>query len=599
MTPYQNSPGLTYAGSSAAGITNDQSTGSITYTNVDGSIHWHEGKILANGAIFPEGINEQVAVPAGPPGIVPWRPALLYDSNNHAWITYAWINTTSQTESQMVTENQKTDGNWSTAPGFPKTLATGIPVNHAVDIVKLTNGRMYFIRGDGSRTIGKLWNGTAMGPDEQVLANDPEMLYTSTSSYGDDVYFASCMDPDGPQYGWCMDADARIQLKIRFYGNSSWGAPVVANVGSGIQADVPTISVLRNGIYAGDAVVFWIAPAASGKIMNRYVMYSRYSRSNDTFQAIPTTWIDDVSGLDVIDGMQSDYWFNGNQTAVFWTRDMGGGSYQGRIALLNVTLIPQPSYVQTFQSAGVGSDATGNLVSVTVNSGPPHVFGVPPPGSLSAVSGATVSYTYQNPITSSTSGKQYRLTGITGPASGFTVAGPNTITANYVAQFQVTSNVATPAYGSVSPSTGWFDYNSPVSITASPNLGYSLSSWSISGASCSGGPASNPCTFNMPLNPVTLTANFVRNAINTNTLNVNLHLLTYKIVNVRVQLLQGSTIVATKFLTLTMARPTALITFSNIPSGTLTIRVSGYGIQTQNRCIVVPPCTQTVNFAVH
>ncbi len=39
--------------------------------------------------------------------------------------------------------------------------------------------------------------------------------------------------------------------------------------------------------------------------------------------------------------------------------------------------------------------------------------------------------------------------------------------------------------------------------------GYTFSSWLISGASCSGSSSSNPCTFTMPSNAVSLTANFV------------------------------------------------------------------------------------------
>jgi len=38
--------------------------------------------------------------------------------------------------------------------------------------------------------------------------------------------------------------------------------------------------------------------------------------------------------------------------------------------------------------------------------------------------------------------------------------------------------------------------------------GMLFGSWSVSGASCSDGSTSNPCTFNMPSNGVTIIANF-------------------------------------------------------------------------------------------
>ena len=49
-----------------------------------------------------------------------------------------------------------------------------------------------------------------------------------------------------------------------------------------------------------------------------------------------------------------------------------------------------------------------------------------------------------------------------------------------------------------------------MNIVASPAPGWSFSGWSITGASCSNGAASTPCTFTMPNNPVSVTANFLQ-----------------------------------------------------------------------------------------
>jgi hypothetical protein len=71
-------------------------------------------------------------------------------------------------------------------------------------------------------------------------------------------------------------------------------------------------------------------------------------------------------------------------------------------------------------------------------------------------------------------------------------------------------SVSAGSVGSVSGTpSGSYSPNTQISVTASPSSSSTpFSLWSISGASCSGGASSNPCTFNMPSNGVTLTANF-------------------------------------------------------------------------------------------
>ena len=78
---------------------------------------------------------------------------------------------------------------------------------------------------------------------------------------------------------------------------------------------------------------------------------------------------------------------------------------------------------------------------------------------------------------------------------------------------------------------------------------------------------------------------------------MNLHLLSYKVVNVQVQVLQGSTVVASKTVTLTYANPTSTILLGPVPSGPVTVKISGYSIATQTRSLTIPPLPQTVDFA--
>jgi hypothetical protein len=65
--------------------------------------------------------------------------------------------------------------------------------------------------------------------------------------------------------------------------------------------------------------------------------------------------------------------------------------------------------------------------------------------------------------------------------------------------------------GSFSPSCSYgcrYHVGDIISITATPSLGYSFSSWTLSGASCSGGTSANPCQLVFPNHDVTVNANF-------------------------------------------------------------------------------------------
>ena len=79
----------------------------------------------------------------------------------------------------------------------------------------------------------------------------------------------------------------------------------------------------------------------------------------------------------------------------------------------------------------------------------------------------------------------------------------------------LTTNVASGT-GSVSPNcpSGCSEpFGSPISLTATPTSGFTLSSWTVNGASCSGGSTSNPCTFAMPNNAVTVSVAFTSSTV--------------------------------------------------------------------------------------
>ncbi|MFY9607973.1 MAG: kelch repeat-containing protein, partial [Blastocatellia bacterium] len=88
-------------------------------------------------------------------------------------------------------------------------------------------------------------------------------------------------------------------------------------------------------------------------------------------------------------------------------------------------------FLQTFTHTGLTADATGTVVTVDAVA---KTFADLAFSKFVDV-GATVNYAYNNPVTSSVSGKQYRLDSVTGPTTGYIVSGANTITGTYVAQF--------------------------------------------------------------------------------------------------------------------------------------------------------------------
>lgn len=118
---------------------------------------------------------------------------------------------------------------------------------------------------------------------------------------------------------------------------------------------------------------------------------------------------------------------------------------------------------------------------------------------------------YELIVASGTPGEQFRVDSITGPASGFTVSGPTTVTGNYITQYQVTFAASPPAGGSITTppsSPQWYDAGATgVSISATPNFGYTFSSWSATTGITINNPSSASTTATIN-NPGTITATF-------------------------------------------------------------------------------------------
>ena len=164
-------------------------------------------------------------------------------------------------------------------------------------------------------------------------------------------------------------------------------------------------------------------------------------------------------------------------------------------------------YSISITSSGISTDSSGMVATLQGTSEPQSSL----PYSVWVNSGASCTYSFTSPVTSTTTGKEYvwsRTSGLsqTGQSSsGFTVSTYGTITGTYGIQYQLT---VTSAYSSTTGS-GWYNSGSTAyaglsSGTVSGGVGtqYVFTSWS-GGASGTNYAASNAITM---IGPETATA---------------------------------------------------------------------------------------------
>jgi hypothetical protein len=142
-------------------------------------------------------------------------------------------------------------------------------------------------------------------------------------------------------------------------------------------------------------------------------------------------------------------------------------------------------YQLTFSQSGIAGDSTGTVVTVDGKNKPYAQL----PDSSWFDSGASVSYTYADPVSSSVSGKRYALTTpAPSPSSPITVTEPRTITGTYKTQFQLTfaqSGLGGDATGTIVtvnggakstlPFSDWFDSGASVPYTYADAVSSSVS----------------------------------------------------------------------------------------------------------------------------
>jgi hypothetical protein len=124
--------------------------------------------------------------------------------------------------------------------------------------------------------------------------------------------------------------------------------------------------------------------------------------------------------------------------------------------------------------------------------------------------GATVTYNYSSPVSSSTDGKRFSLSIVSGSTSPITVTSAVTVTGNYVVQYCLVITIN--AYGgdgsgttSPAPGTYWYNAGTNVQVTASYGGRNIFYGWYLDGAYKG---QTNPYTVTMNA-PHTLDAEFI------------------------------------------------------------------------------------------
>ena len=176
---------------------------------------------------------------------------------------------------------------------------------------------------------------------------------------------------------------------------------------------------------------------------------------------------------------------------------LGIGSYSGAGSSQSVTMNNaitetanwQTQYQVTFTQSGVGSDFSGNVMTVNGTAYKSAGF------TVWANPGVVYTFSYSSPLVVTANGERYVLTGVTGnaTASSLTVSEAATVTGAYKTQYYF---AVASAYGSPSPSSGWFDsgsaiqayVGSPISVSAGEQ--YVCSGWSGTGSVTASGTTS-------------------------------------------------------------------------------------------------------------
>jgi hypothetical protein len=144
-------------------------------------------------------------------------------------------------------------------------------------------------------------------------------------------------------------------------------------------------------------------------------------------------------------------------------------------------------FLVTFEQTGLSADAYGMVL--TVNGSTITIYNMP--YSLWVEEGSLVTYSYEETIMSTISGKRFKLKNVTGPASPIMVTNNIVVVGNYKTQYLLIVNtnpeglspqpIRNPVGEVYSTNSWWYDKDTNVSLIALPIKEYTFEYWDVDG----------------------------------------------------------------------------------------------------------------------
>jgi uncharacterized repeat protein (TIGR02543 family) len=187
-----------------------------------------------------------------------------------------------------------------------------------------------------------------------------------------------------------------------------------------------------------------------------------------------------------------------------WSDDASGTASPSDIVTMDgpksATANWQTQYNVTFAQSGVGSDFSGNVMTVN---GTDYGFN----GYSTWANASNIfTFSYSPQLVIANNSKQCLITGISGntTATSTTASQPTTVSASYKTQYYLT---IASTYDSPTPASGWYDSGTSITgYVSSPSSGYTCSGWSGTGSVPNSG-STSVVTFSITA-PSTLTWNW-------------------------------------------------------------------------------------------
>lgn len=204
-------------------------------------------------------------------------PTIAVDSEGYPFIGYKCENNTLHSRYPYVTKSSLNNGTWLTASGFPYQLSTVSDPDYRLEIVALTNSKVYALYPSGNPSAGytikgRLFNGTHWGSEEVVAPSKNENRVShSMVNNGDDIHLV-----------FTKQATYDIVYVKRTYGKGWESEVTVQSSTTAVTCPVLSIDNEKNILYC-----FWADSPEQDHIYYKRNLYEM------GWDAEPTDWITD------------------------------------------------------------------------------------------------------------------------------------------------------------------------------------------------------------------------------------------------------------------------------------------------------------------